>query len=773
MRFDSDTLEFNKVLNKLVSYASTNLAKSEIEELKPENNFSNIGEKLDEVEEALNSIIKYDSLPLGGIYNIKNSVIRSSLGGILNASELLDISSTIAGISNILKYRSYLNSQKISVINLNKYFDGLIYNQKLKNEINTAIDTKGMVVDNASPGLFLVRKNLNSAQNRLRSKMNELLISRASQLTENLIVSRGNRLCLPVKAEFKNTFGGIIHDESSSGTTVYIEPSSCIELSNQIESLINQEKKEVELVLKGLSLLVSSDSENLLSNLTILTNLDIIYAKALYAKAYDMTKPEINENGYVNLIKARHPLIDKETVVPTDIYFGKEFNIIIITGPNTGGKTVVLKTVGLLTLMMQSGMFIPAAIGSKLAVFDNVFVDIGDEQSIEQSLSTFSSHMTKICNIVNQINYNSLVLLDELGSGTDPKEGASLAISIIEYMKERGTRVITTTHYSDLKAYAYSKNDICNASVEFNSETLQPTYKLLMGVPGKSNAILIAQRLGLNEKILANARELMDNRVTDSQELMEKLDVENAKISSIKNEYEHMISEYNSRISELEKEKNNLTQNREKFIESAKKEADEIIEKAKLDSLELIEKIEKMKANQNFKEHELADIKYTVRNLTKKEIESKLFDENLQIGDFVHIGSYNKDGIIINIKKDKYDVQVGQFTMTFKKSDLTKTKAPAKRKETKSRMQNKVTSNAKLELDLRGFRYEEVASEIDSFIDQAYLANMSMISIIHGFGTGAVRDAVQSYLKRSPYVKSYRYGGEGEGLNGVTVVYLK
>lgn len=773
MLFDIDTLEFNKVLGNLVSYASTNLAKRQILEIVPSNIMSDINLKLDEVNEALNSIVKYDRLPLGGVFDIKNAIIRSSIGGILNVEEILNVSGMINAIGNVLKYRTYLSTQKISIVELDNYFLRLTNNQKLKNEINMSIDDRGFVVDNASPSLYTVRKNLLTMQNRLRSKMNELLHSKASMLTESLIVSRSNRLCLPVKAEYKNTFGGIVHDESSSGTTVYIEPGPCVDTNNQIESLINQEKKEVELVLRGLSLMIGANSDELLLNLEILTDLDIIYAKALFARANEMIRPLINEERCVNLIKARHPLIDKEKVVPTDIYFGEEFNTIIVTGPNTGGKTVVLKTVGLLTIMMQCGMFIPAKEGSKLAVFDNVFVDIGDEQSIEQSLSTFSSHMTKICKILDKVNFNSLVLLDELGSGTDPKEGASLAISIIEYLKARGASTIVTTHYSDLKGYAYSKDDICNASVEFNVDTLEPTYKLLMGIPGKSNALSIAKRLGLNDAIINKAKELMDNESTDSQTLIEQLDVENTKISSIKLEYEHKINEYNLRVKELETEKNKLVSERNNIINAAKKEADEVIEKAKIESLVLIEEIEKLKKSSDYKEHELADIKYTVRNLSKKDIETKLFDEKLVVGDFVSIPSYGKDGIITNIRKDRYEVQVGQFTMTFKKNELTKTKAPVKKKAVKPTGTRSVSSAPKLELDLRGYRYEEVASEIDSFIDSAFLSNMDMISIIHGFGTGAVRDAVQSYLKKSPYVKSYRYGKEGEGLNGVTVVYLK
>lgn len=774
MIYDVGALELEKILKMVTKYPATNLARKYIMEISPTNSLTDIKKMYAEVRVARQAIIKYDYLPLGGLFEVKEALLRSKIGGILSCEELLNIVGLINCVSNVLKYRQYLIGQKIDLSFLEEYFEQLEPNQKLKTSITMAISDTGQVVDNASTGLFTVRKGLQSAHNRLRSKMNELLSSKASMLNESLIVSRNGRLCLPIRVEYKNVFKGIIHDESSSGTTVYIEPQSCLELNTTIDTLTNKEKKEVEEVLRGLSLFVASDAESLLKNLEILTKMDIIYAKAKFAIECDLNEVSINDEGIIDLKNARHPLIDKEKVVPINLQIGEKFQTIVITGPNTGGKTVALKTVGLLTLMMQSGFYVPASSDSKLAVFDNVFVDIGDEQSIEQSLSTFSSHMTKIIKIIDNLTINSLVLVDELGSGTDPKEGSSLAISIIDYLKERGARTICTTHYSDLKAYAFDNPDVCNASVEFNIETLEPTYRLLMGIPGRSNAIEIAKRLGLNSKIIDSTREKILTKNTDVSNLMEKLDEETLKMRNIQESFALNINEYNHKLAELEFEKAKLKEENDKIINKAKKEANKIIENAKVEVELLLKEIDELRKNSNFKEHELADIKYIARNLQPTATDEPLFEEELKVGDHVYIKSYDRTGIIKKISKDKYEVTMGQFTMPFSKKELSLTKPPVEKKIKKPRVTGSTPSvDYKLQLDLRGYRYEEVTPAIDQFIDKAYLANASIIYIVHGFGTGAVRNAVYSYLEKCPYAKSYRFGKEGEGLNGCTVVYLK
>lgn len=773
MSFDLNVLEFNKILDRCSSYTKTQMAKEALLALEPISNIELINYRLLEVKEALNAIIKYDDIPLGGVYSIRNAIKRANIGGVLTIEELLNVSSLIVAIGNIIKYKGYLSSNKINIEYLSKYFDSLTIQSKLKSSIDQAIDQNGNINDNASSDLFLIRRTISTLQNRLRSKLNDIIQSKGAMLSDNVIVTRANRLCLPFKVEYKNSVKGVVLDESSSGTTVYIEPLECSMISTQIESNMEAERKEINNILKGLSLLVNSEATDLLINLDNVCMLDQIYAKALYAKEYDMIMPKLNDKGYVKIVKGRHPLIDRSIVVPTDIHIGDKFNTIIITGPNTGGKTVVLKTVGLLTCMVQSGLFIPASEGSEMAVFDDVFVDIGDEQSIEQSLSTFSSHMTKICNIVNKVGFNSLVLLDELGSGTDPKEGSSLAIAIIEFLKERGARVITTTHYGDLKAYAYMNKDICNASVEFNAMTLKPTYRLLMGVPGKSNALFIASKLGLDERIIKKAQDLNDNKSTDSEALIEQLDIENTKISGIKDDYMHMISEYNQKLQEVEAEKIKIEQERTKILSKARKEANEILSEAKEDSLKLLSEIDKIRKNIDIKEHEIADIKFAARNLTAKHVDEKVFDEDIKVGDYVTVISYARDGRVLAIRKGKYDVQVGQFSMTFDKNDLKLSKPPVSKNVVKKPSHTLPSKDAKMQLDLRGFRYEEVREAVEKFLDRAYLANLESVQIVHGFGTGAVREAVWSYLKKCPHIKSYRYGKEGEGLNGVTVVYLR
>lgn len=773
MAYDLETLEFESVLKILSGYAKTKMAKDAIFEIKPISNIEIIEKKLNEVNEAYNAIIKYDDIPLGGVNSIKDSILRCKLGSVLSIEELLNVSQLCTSVSNLLTYKNYLDSNKIKIELLSNYFNSLVPLERLKATIDTTIDSNGYIYDNASSDLFIIRRQISSLQNRLRSKLNEIMQSKSSMLSDNIVVSRANRLCLPFKVEYKNSIKGVVLDESSSGTTVYIEPMECSMIQNQIDSNIQKEKKEIQNILKSLSLLVNSESDNLINNLSNIEALDIIYAKAMYAKEYDHIMPKVNNEGITNIIKGRHPLIDRNKVVPTDIEFGSKYNTVIITGPNTGGKTVVLKTVGIITLMMMSGMFVPCKEGTNLSIYDDVFVDIGDTQSIEQSLSTFSGHMTKICKIVNNVSDNSLVLLDELGSGTDPKEGSSLAIAILKFLHDRKARVITTTHYSDLKAYAYMSKDICNASVEFNSETLKPTYKLLMGVPGKSNALQIVKRLGLDERIIEEAIKLNDNRYTDSEVLMDKLDIENTKISNIKDNYMHMISEYNQKLAEIDSLKLSIEKERKNIIDNAIKEANEIIKEAKEDSINLLNEIDKIRNDINVKEHEVADIKFVARNLKTKHVENQVFDYDLRVGDYVHVINYDKEGKIITIKKDKYEVQVGQFKMTFKKDELRLSKPPVDKPKVRKVVHQTSTTPAKMQLDLRGYRYEDVKEAVVSFIDKALLANFENVYIIHGFGTGAVREAVWKTLKSTPHIKSYRFGKEGEGLNGVTVVYLR
>lgn len=772
MFFDTKTLEFNKILDILSTFASSSYAKELIKELPISNNAKKITTMLDEVDDARLYQIKYSNPPFAGLSNQNELINRIRLKAVLSISDFLALKDLLYCTKNMINYYKNNIAKENNNSSLYTYFTNLNGVKKLADEIDNVISDEGEIYDTASPALNEIRKRIKVLEQQVRAKMQELLQSKAKMLNENLIVMRNGRMCLCVKAEYKNVLKGVIHDESASKTTVYIEPFSALEIANRIVSYKEEEKTEIAKILAQLSNVAFAYELEIKNNFNNLIALDIIFAKALYAISIDAYKPSINEMGIIDIKKARHPLIDRQKCVPIDIKLGEDYEAIIITGPNTGGKTVAIKTCGLLTLMMQAGLLIPASFDSKMAVFDNVFSDIGDEQSIEQSLSSFSAHMTKVIRILNELTNNSLVLLDELGSGTDPKEGSNLAISIVEYLLNKKSRVIVTTHYADLKAFAYDKDNIINASVEFDTKTLRPTYKLLLGVPGRSNAITIARGLGLNEEIINRSIELNETNHTDLSLMLSKLDDQNSILSEQIAKYEKENLALNERLAKLQAKELKLEAEYASFINKAKKEANEIIVKAQEDALALISEIEKK--HENFKEHELAELKHQARQLEVIDVDTPTITD-FKVGDEVFVKGWQRNGKITKINKDKYEVLVGNFTVTFTKNELSVAKTVTKpvTKPKKYNAPGPVKKEAKLECDLRGFRYEEVAPELDLFIDKAYLAGLSQIYVIHGFGTGAVRKACYEFFKKCPHVKSTRFGGEGEGLNGVTVVYLK
>ena len=773
MFFDTKTLEFNKILNILATYASSSYAKEKIQTIKPETNAQKISLMLEEVDEARLFHIKYSDMPFGGLSNQNEIIQRIRLKASLSISDFLALKDLLYCTKNVINYYKnniYKDNQNAV---LKEYYNALNPLKKLSDDINDVISDEGEIYDTASPQLNDIRKKIKVLEQQVRAKMQELLQTKAKMLNENLIVIRNGRMCLCVKAEYKNVLKGVIHDESASKSTVYIEPYSALEIANRVVGYKEEEKTEIARILSVLSQTAFNYELEIKQNFDNLISLDIIFAKALYAINIDAYKPIINEMGIIDLKKARHPLIEKEKCIPIDIKLGETYEAIIITGPNTGGKTVALKTCGLLTLMMQSGLLIPASETSNMGVFDNVFSDIGDEQSIEQSLSSFSAHMSKVIKILNDLTYNSLVLLDELGSGTDPKEGSNLAISIVEYLLKKKSRVIVTTHYADLKAFAYDKDNIINASVEFDTNTLKPTYRLLLGVPGRSNAITIAKGLGLNAEIINRSIELNETNHTDLSLMLSKLDNQNTLLQEQITFYESENKLLIEKVEELRLKEDKLTLEYNSYINKAKKEAKEIILKAQEEALSLIEEIKDKQAE--IKEHEIATLKHKVRSLDVAGEES-IVETTYSVGDEVFVKGWQRNGRITKINKDKYEVLVGNFTVTFAKNELSKAQnTPKPTQKVKKVKQSEPLKNrsAKLECDLRGFRYEEVALELDRFIDQAYLAGLSQIYVIHGFGTGAVRKACYEFFKKCPHVKETRFGGEGEGLNGVTVVYLK
>lgn len=771
--YDTKTLEFDKIIDKLKDFAKTNYAKSKIINYKLGESFEEIKDMLNETKEAYDNIIKLQDIPLGGLFDVNEPIKRATLQGILTPGELLNIVGLIDSSNNVIRYFKELDGIKLDETYLLKYVNEIEIPKTLKNNILLAISDDGNILDNASRELFVIRRSLKSLENRLRSKLNELLQTHSSMLTDNIIVIRDGRMCLPVNITYKNSFKGIIHDVSSSNTTCYIEPASTLEIANQIDNYIEQEKKEIQVILKNLSLLVSAEADILMKNLEALTELDIIYAKALMGKEYDYYIPKFVDETSFNLKNVKHPLIDRNVVVPIDCNLGTKNQVIVITGPNTGGKTVALKTVGLNHLMVYYGMMVPCSNESTFGYFSDILADIGDEQSIEQSLSTFSSHMKKICNIVSQVTFKSLILLDELGSGTDPKEGSSIAMAIITYLKNCGAKLMVTTHYSELKNYSYETEGVINASVEFDIDSLKPTYRLLMGVSGKSMALVIASKLGLDDKIINLANSNLSNMNSDSSRLIGNLEEEMEKTREETRKLEEEKKNYLKLIDDLNREKTELVKKTDKIIYDAKQNANKIILEAKEEASKLIDEIKNL-SDENFKEHELAELKRKTRNLDVEAEEESLFNDQLNVGDFVYIKTYQKYGTINKIKGDKYYVNIGQFNMDFKRSELQLSAKPVEKPKKQTRMSGyNPSSHVGLSLDLRGKRYDEVKRLMDDYLDQAILGNLEQVTIIHGFGTGAVRNAVQEYLKNSPIVKKYRYGGEGEGLNGVTIVYLK
>ena len=772
MKYDFSILEFDVILDRLKKYTKTNYAKTKIKYGLIAKSYEEALVLQKEVKEAFDAVVKYQDIPLGGLYDVNESLHYAEIGGMLKETELLNIVFFISATENTVKYFKELNDNKIDVETLRSYLSEINIPKTLSSSIRMAIDQDGNILDNASRELFMIRRSIRMLETRLRNKLNELMITYSSYLSDSIITSRNGRMTLPVKVEYKNQVKGVVHDTSSSASTIYIEPADTLAISTELEVFKAKEVEEIKNILKSLSLLVGSNATELKTNLEILTKLDIIFAKALFSKDNNYYLVKIVDEAKFKLFSAKHPLIDANTCVPINIELKSGKNGIIITGPNTGGKTVAMKTVGLLHIMSYYGLMIPASTDSTIGYFENILADIGDEQSIAQSLSTFSSHMRRIVDITKLANEKSLVILDEIGSGTDPKEGAMLAISIIENLKELGTKVIASTHYSDLKNYAYEHDDIINASVEFDIDSLKPTYRLNMGISGKSNAILIAKRLGLNEKIINDALNNMESSNSNSMNLISNLEENMLDTKKKEEELNLKLDEVNKLQKELENIKIDLESSKNKIIAKAKDEAKSIIKDAKDEALEMLNNIKNINADV-IKEHEIASLKNKINTLDIDD-EENISNYEFKEGDYVLVIQYQKYGVISKVKKDKYTVNLGQFSMDFSKNELSIAKKPQEKEEKKTRMSGyNPASNARLSLDLRGKRYEEVAPLLDKFLDDALYGNLDYVSIIHGFGTGAIRKAVWDYLKKQSFVKSYRYGGEGEGLNGATIVYLK
>ncbi|HOK62640.1 MAG TPA: endonuclease MutS2 [Soehngenia sp.] len=785
-------LEYEKIKNKLKEECITFLGKKLSDNLSPNSDLIKIQKMLNETEEAYKMILRIGRPPLSEIEQVDDYLKRAMIGGLVTPYGFIQISRVLR-VSRELK--TYILSQKENLQTefaiLEEIANQITVLKSLEEKIDNAILSEDEISDNASAKLRDIRKKIRVKNENIKDKLNSILnsLSNKKYLQDNIVTIRDGRYVIPVKTENKSSVAGIVHDVSSSGATTFIEPLAVVELNNEIRELEIEEQKEIERVLMELSQFVSQSVDPIKTNQEAIAYLDFVFAKAKLAIDLDASKPELNKNGYLNFKKARHPLLEGN-VVPIDIYIGEEFNTLVITGPNTGGKTVTLKTVGLLTLMGQSGLFIPASDGSNLAVFDYVAADIGDEQSIEQNLSTFSSHMKNIVQILNEVNDNSLVLFDELGAGTDPVEGAALAMAILNELRSKEIRTIATTHYSQLKIYALTTEKVKNASMEFDIETLSPTYKLLIGLPGKSNAFEISKRLGLPDNIIESAKELMSKENIEFEEVLKSIDQDRKMIELEKLEIENLKKTLKKLEKELELEKKKMLDEKENIIIEAKQNALKILDDANKQVDDLVRQIREIFFElDREKQNKITEVK---RDLSEKinKVEQQIIEANEQVkrtksikkvkvGQTVKVNNINQIGTVLTLPDEKgnLDVQVGIMKISVNISELSSTddeiineqklqKRLSKKTLTKSR-------NIKKELDLRGYDIENAIMEIDKYLDDAYLAGLDEVYIIHGKGTGALREGIRSYLNKNKHVESMRYGEYNEGGDGVTVVKLK
>ncbi|MEQ8153514.1 MAG: endonuclease MutS2 [Clostridiaceae bacterium] len=777
-------LEFNKVKDKLKEYAIIGASREMINDLKPYENIYDIREHIQETKEAVHLLVTKGNPPFEGFYDVRDGISRAAKGGTLNPEQLLRIAKMLKSSRNFVEYVKRKEEEEAHKI-LEEICEGITPLKNVEDQIYNAIISEDEVADRASAALHSIRRSLKEKNSSIREKVGSLIRENSKYLQDNLYSMRGDRYVIPVKAEYKGQVHGLIHDQSSSGATLFIEPMSLVNLNNEIKELTLKEKAEIERILNALSGMIYNNRTDVKRNMDIMIELDFIFAKAKYGSSIRGSAPIVNEDGAFHIVQGRHPLIDERKVVPSTSYLGGEFTSLIITGPNTGGKTVTLKTIGLIHLMGMSGLLIPAEENSCISIYKNIYADIGDEQSIEQSLSTFSSHMTNIVEIINEASEDSLVLFDELGAGTDPTEGAALAISILECLRQRGSKIVATTHYSELKAYALKTEGVENASVEFDVETLKPTYKLLIGIPGKSNAFEISRKLGLDEKIIRNSRELISSEslqfediIQNLQEKRIKAEEEAMKAAALRAEAEKLRDKYNSKLESLEKMRENA------FVE-ARREAKELLRDAKEQADEILKSMRELERAGGSSEvrRKLEEERSRLRNKLEN-VEAKASSQSkstgkeiteVKLGMEAFLPSLNQKVIIISQPDSKGEVKVeaGIMKINVKLKDLV---ASGNTKEEKKKVKKTVNLNLKAvssSVDLRGMDSEEACYTADKYLDEAYMAGLGEVSLIHGKGTGVLRKSINDMLKHHPHVKQYRLGEYGEGGTGVTVVKLK
>lgn len=791
-----NALELDKVLSMLADFTCCEDAREMAQSIMPETNLHLAKALLTQTNDAHMLLSRFGGPAFGGLKNVNNALQRANAGSVLNMRELLDIASVLHVIRSISSWRSTNEGVETS---LDTYFGALTPNSFLENAITSAILSEEEMADNASPELAKIRRNIRIKESSIREKLDSLVRSNSQKyLQENIITMRNGRYVVPVKNEYRGEIAGLVHDTSSSGATVFVEPMAVVEANNEIKVLRSQERDEIERILAELSASVGDFSQTIKDNYECCVELNVIFSKAQLAYKMKASMPQLNEDGIIELNSARHPLINPDKVVPVDIALGKEFDTLVITGPNTGGKTVSIKTVGLLSLMAMCGLMLPVKDESKISVFDYVLADIGDEQSIEQSLSTFSSHMTNIIEIQKIANERSLILIDELGAGTDPVEGAALAMAILEDLHLKGAKICATTHYAELKIYALENSRVENGSCEFDVSTLRPTYKLLIGIPGKSNAFAISERLGMEKRIVERAEEFVSSESKKFEQVIDKLE---STRKELENELQKAKAELEN-ANKIKKEaldyKENIELLRQKEIESAKQNATKIVEQAKRESFALLEELDKLRKEQK-KTSNIDELARKARQQIRKGIESidnatdpvvsrldsdeeYVLPRPLKIGDSILIYDINKTAQVVSIDEKKKSVEVltGSLKTRVKLSNIRLLDNQPKQNRQKkprnipsSSLESRQTMKAETKVDLRGMTAEEAIMTLDRYIDTAFRLGIFEFTVVHGKGTGVLRKAVSDYLKHNTYIKSYRLGIYGEGENGVTIVSLK
>lgn len=771
-------LEYNKIIDMLKKLAASSLGKEKIEALKPSTQLEEVIQWQEETDEAADVLRLKGGVPLGGIFDIKPSIKRTTIGGVLSALECLDIASTIYGGKQIKGFIDDMEEPELPI--LRALVEQIVPLNELERQIKSCIDDHGHVMDGASDKLRTIRSKIRTNESRVRDKLDSYTKTKAKMLSDAIVTIRNDRYVLPVKQEYRGAIGGIVHDQSSSGATLFIEPQAVVDLNNQLQEARVQEKHEIERILRELSGRIAEDHTFLYQNVEALGQIDFMFARAKLGQQMKASMPKMNDKGIIKMKQARHPLISGEEVVANDVEIGSDFTAIVITGPNTGGKTVTLKMVGLCTLMAQSGLQIPALDGCEMAVFSNVFADIGDEQSIEQSLSTFSSHMTNIVKILHEVDHETLVLFDELGAGTDPQEGAALAMSILDEVVQRGARIIATTHYPELKAYGYNREGVINASVEFDVETLKPTYRLLIGVPGRSNAFEISRRLGLDSAIIEKAKGQIGTDSRSVENMIASLEASRRGADRDYEEAERVLNEAEQLKREIEQQWDQLENKKEALYKKAEEKAEKAIQKAKEEAELIVSELRQMRSQATLKEHEWIEARKLLDeaqpNLSKKQPAKKhaVQTKELRAGDEVRLLTLNQTGTILEkISDSEFQVQVGIMKVKAKLKDLEFVKREKPLVEKPMATVKGSAYHVKPELDLRGERFEDALLELEKYVDDAILAGYSKVSIIHGKGTGALRSGVQNFAKNHSHVNTYRSGSMNEGGSGVTVLELR